>query len=289
VKILLLGSSGFLGNYIYNQLNKKFNIYTNGRKKRKKELTNYIILEKLIIKIKPDVLINTSGLTNIDICEKKPNKSKKINLNLLKNIFLIKKKYNLGFKLIHFSTDQMYSPKKNIQNTEKNKTKSLNTYVRHKLKAEKICLKNNSIVFRLNLIGKSYASKKSLTDMVYQNLLRKLKIVGFVDSFYSPLSVNTVSEIIEKIILKKKNHISGLFNLGSKNGISKYDLIVYFSKKIKLFDKNLIKKGKINAFCKTKRSKYNRLNNQKFIKKFNMNLPTTKSEINKIAKYYEKN
>lgn len=289
MKILILGSSGFLGGYIWKRLAKKFKVYSNGQKKRKNELTNNLILEKLIKKINPDVIINTSGLTDIDICEQYPNLSKKINLDLLNNIFLVKKKYNLDFKLIHFSTDQMYSPKKNIKNSENLNIKNLNTYTKHKLKAEKVCLKNKSIIFRLNLIGKSYATKQSLLDKVHSNLSKKMKVTGFIDSFYSPLSVNTVAKIIEKIIIGKKLHFSGIFNLGSKKGMSKYELIVYFAKKTKLYQKKLIEKSKINKICKTKRSKFNRLNSEKFMKKFNIILPETTSEINKVVKHYEKN
>ena len=289
MKILLLGSSGFLGIYLNKKLNKKFNVTTNGLNKRNNDLTKYINIEKIIQKVKPNIIINASGLTDIEVCQIKPELSKKININIIKNIFFVKKKYKLNFKFLHFSTDHMYCPKKNIKNKETLNINSVNTYTEHKLEAEKISLANDSLVFRLNLIGQSSSTKKSFTDWIYKKLKNEEEIIGFVDSFYSPLSAETVANIIKQLISKKLHNTLGLFNIGSKEGISKYNLIVHFSKKLGVFKQNLIKKGKINKLCKTKRSNYNRLNTNKFEKTFKINLPTIKSEINKVSKYYEKN
>jgi dTDP-4-dehydrorhamnose reductase len=288
VKILLLGSSGFLGIYLNKVLKEKFTVITTGLNKRKNDLTKYVNIKKLIEKTKPNIIINASGLTDIEICQSKPNLSEKINIDIIKNIFLIRKKNNFNFEFLHFSTDHMYNPKNNIKNNELMSTSPVNTYTKHKLQAEKICLTNNSLVFRLNLIGKSRSSKKSFTDWIYEKLKKNDEINGFIDSFYSPLSVETVAKIIKKIILKKLLCNSGIFNMGSKDGISKYNLIVDFSKKLGIYKKNLIKKNKINRMCKTKRSNYNRLNTNKFEKVFKIHLPFIKSEINKVTKHYEK-
>ena len=92
MKILLLGSSGFLGIYLNKKLNKKFNVTTNGLNKRNNDLTKYINIEKIIQKVKPNIIINASGLTDIEVCQIKPELSKKININIIKNIFFVKKK-----------------------------------------------------------------------------------------------------------------------------------------------------------------------------------------------------
>ena len=127
----------------------------------------------------------------------------------------------------------------------------------------------------------------SVLNSTNRNILKdNIKAESFDKSISS---VETVANIIKQLISKKLYNTSGLFNIGSKEGISKYNLIVHFSKKLGVFKQNLIKKGKINKLCKTKRSNYNRLNTNKFEKTFKINLPTIKSEINKVSKYYEKN
>ncbi len=289
MKILLLGSSGFLGRYLEKHLKEKYEVYTTGKKKRNLNLNNFKKIEEKILNINPDIIINSAGLTDIEVCENKPVLSKKINLNLIENIFYLKSKNKLEFSFFHFSTDHMYNPKKNIENKETSKTFAINTYTKHKLLAEKICLKNKALVFRLNLIGKSFSKKKSFTDWIYNQLKNKRKINGFIDSFYSPLTTDTVSEIIIKIISDQNYKKTGIFNIGSKRGISKFQLIKSFADGIGYTEKRLLKKSKINTVCKTKRSKFNRLNSNKFEKMFKIKLPNTSSEIKKVLKIYNEN
>ena len=82
---------------------------------------------------------------------------------------------------------------------------------------------------------------------------------------------------------------NGVYNLGSNNGISKYKLILLFSKKLNIYQKKLLNKSKINDFYKTQRTRYNRMNVTNFEKKFHIKLPTTIKEIINVTKSYDKN
>ena len=129
--------------------------------------------------------------------------------------------------------------------------------------------------------------KKSFTDWIYNNLKKNYKINGFVDSYYSPLSIITICKIIDKIIINNKLYKVGIFNLGSKHGISKYNLIKTFLSYLKMFKKNLIIKTKINNICSTFRTKNNRLCVKKFENNFKIKLPKTIFEIKKISNEYK--
>ena len=113
IKILILGSSGFLGKILTKDLQKtkNFRIFHNGINFKKVDLTNIAYLEKIILKSDPDILINCCGLTNLNICEINKKLSKKLNYEIIKNIFHIKKKRKLFYKVIHFSSDQLYDAK----------------------------------------------------------------------------------------------------------------------------------------------------------------------------------
>jgi dTDP-4-dehydrorhamnose reductase len=289
VKVLILGTSGFLGSYLFDKLKKEFKVFNTGIKKRNIDLTNFDEIEHKIITVKPNLIINSSGLANIEHCEKNINKSKKINVNILNHIFLIKKKYDLRYNVIHFSTDQVYNPKKNIKNKEMKYFKPINIYSKHKLMSEKICLKNKALVFRINILGKSHYKKDKFTDWIFDSFIKNDKIKGFSDSFYSPLCADTISAIILKCIKKKYYLFNGIYNLGSNNGISKYKLILLFSKKLNIYQKKLLNNSKINDFYKTNRTRYNRMNVSKFEKKFHIKLPTTLREIINVTKSYDKN
>ena len=99
MRILILGSSGYLGSQLYKSLKsiKKIRLFHNGLKRKKIDLTKFSELKEFIIRTKPNLIINCSGIANVDICEIKKKISYKINVSAIKNIFLIKKKLNLSF------------------------------------------------------------------------------------------------------------------------------------------------------------------------------------------------
>lgn len=139
MNILVLGSSGLLGKRLYDFLKsyKQLKVYHNGLSSRVLNINNRYELKKLIFKSNPSLIINASGITNIDYCEKRKNISYKVNVNLIKNIFNLKKKFNLSFFFIQFSTDQIYDSKKIIQNKENFKLKINNEYSKQKILQEK--------------------------------------------------------------------------------------------------------------------------------------------------------
>lgn len=287
-KILVLGSSGLLGSTIYHSLKKihTMKVSHNGIKRRKYDLTKITNIKSLLTSNKFDIIINCAAYTNIDYIEKNKLVTNKININLLRNIFFLKKKYNLRFNLIHFSTDQMYNFR-NIYHDEKSKIKCLNYYTTQKIKSEKICLKNKSLIFRTNFFGKKNKSTSNLTDWLFKSFTQQnKKFYLFDDIYFSPIYVKSLADIICKIIKKKKYKLTGVFNLGSKNGMSKKEFASIFAKKLKIYDKKKFLTSKSNAFFKVKRTKFMMMNVNKFEKFFLIKTKFLKSEIYKSTKEY---
>ena len=116
-KILVLGSSGFLGKYLCKYLKKKnLKVYEQGRKKNsqiKLDLLNKDKLKLVILKIKPDIIINLVAETNLEKCEKSLIYAKKMNIETIKNVVESINEIENNRKpfLIHFSTDNVYSGK----------------------------------------------------------------------------------------------------------------------------------------------------------------------------------
>lgn len=286
MNILIIGSSGLLGKKIYETIKqvKKLYVFHNGLNKRKYNLERINNLKKLILKSKPDLIINALGFTNIDFCEKN-KKSYLINVKIIKNIFLIKRKFKLEFKFIHFSTDQLYDSKNKKLNLENSKIVINNKYSKQKLDSERICLRNNALIFRTNFFGKTQSKNSSFTDWIVKKFKQKEKFYLFKDIFFNPLRTTTISKIILEIILKNKINIYGLYNLSSKGFINKSNFAIKFAKKIKIYRKNYtnINSSKI---LNVKRSKNMMMSNKKFIKDFKISLPTINDEIKNESKNY---
>ena len=89
MKFLIFGGNGFLGSFLYEYLKKKYSVHRISRKKRVGtfvgELNQKNIL-KILLKIKPDIIINTIALTDVDECELNKKKALDSNFKTLKNI-----------------------------------------------------------------------------------------------------------------------------------------------------------------------------------------------------------
>ena len=283
MKILILGTSGRLGNSLYNKLKVNNNVFHTGLKKRKIELNKYKKLEKLIKKVNPEIIINCVAKSDIDYCEKFRTKSNSVNVGIIKKIVSIKKNFDMKFKIIHFSTDQMYDTNK--KNKENSKNKINNYYTKQKIDSEKIAFANDAIVFRTNFFGFSNSKYKTFTGMLFKKLKKEEKLTLFNDVYFSPISLQTLSQIISKLIKNKIFFsIKGIYNLGSKNSITKKNFALKFLSK-RNFEYNSVG---VDSVCKVKRSKYMQMNIRKFEKKFKLKMPFIEKEIMKEKKLYEK-
>ncbi len=286
-KIIITGSSGKLGNHLVNSLSNDFKIFHFGRKKRKFDLTKKKKFENYILQIKPDFIINCAAITDIETCEFKKKHTEKVNVGIVKNLIDTKNRFNLSFKLIQISTDQMYDSSNVIKNHENQKSVINNNYTRQKLQAERISLKNNSIILRTNFFGFSNSgNNQTFTDWLYTEASRNSYIKLFNDVKFNPLSLITLSEIIKKIIKKNNKKIYGIYNLGSKSGLSKEKFALKFLKKFKKLN---YKSVSVNSVLKVKRSKNMIMNINKIQKKLNVKLPDINDEIRKEIKNYNNN
>ena len=280
--LFITGSKGLFGKVLINFLKKKkIKFQTLNRKKNKKYNQNYF--EKILKLYDFTHIINLAAYTNVDQSEKNKKHVDELNINFLEHICNAINKSKKDIKLIHFSTDQMYYDHK--LNSEKNK-KVVNYYTKSKIKSEEISKNINSLVFRTNFFGKSLSKNRlSFSDWIYKNLKKKQKIFLAEDLYFSPLSMHTLSEIIFKILHSKK---TGVYNLGSTEGKSRYEFGIEFSKILNL-DLNYINKVKMKELkLSAKRNKDMRMNIKKFERDFKIKLPSLKKEIAKESKNYEK-
>ena len=282
MNILIIGSSGNLGKSLYHHLKTKFKTSNNGLVKRKFDLKKKNQIKNLLEITYPKIIINCCGITNIDFCEKNKRKSSKINVQIVKNVLDFQKKF--GFLFIQISTDHLYDPEIRRASKEIDKIKINNEYSRQKRMAEKISLKYRSLIFRTNFFGKN--GKKTIDNWLYSNLKEKKKIYLFNDVFFNPLRLKSLNKIFEKILKDKKLFFKkGIYNLGSKNSISKEKFAKNFTKFLYLKHKDFVS-IKVNSYLKTQRSKNMVMNCKKFEKDFRIILPNVNDELLKESKNY---
>lgn len=241
-KIFLLGASGRLGSHWLPEL-KKFSIVISHQhkqfiksKKKKINLLNFKKTSQFCSTNNISIIINCTGYTNLEKCEKYKENAIIINYKIVKNITDVCLKNNI--KLIHISTDHLFDGKKKIY-TEKSKMKPVNMYAKTKIMAENYIKKNlkNFLILRTNFFLNS-KGKNTFLDFIIKKLKEGNKIYCWDNIFFSPLHVLNLIKLSNFLILNKK---VGIFNLSCNQSLSKYEFAVKIAKYLK-FDTNLIEK-----------------------------------------------
>src|SRR3989338_1141605 len=153
-KLLVTGGSGLLGAAIVYELHKYFEVYATYHNNQitskhasciKLDLTNKDEAERLIEKIKPDIIIHTAAMTDVDLCELKPELAKKINVGATEHIANACKKE--GIKLVHISTDYVFDGEKGNYK-ESDRMNPVDIYAKTKAEAEGLvkCVKAALII-----------------------------------------------------------------------------------------------------------------------------------------------
>ena len=240
-KMLVIGGTSLLGYKLLSNTN-DFELYASYNKNLinlknvetlKIDITNKKNCEK-IFDVKPDIIINTAAITNVDYCEKFERNAFDVNVTGTKNIAEIAEK--LGVKLIHISTDAVFSGDKKIY-LEEDEPNPISVYGKTKLESEKIVSKvNDSVILRPSVlfgwipfeyIKTIDESRKTMNfglwviDQLYKN--NKMSIVN--DQINTPTLADNLAENIIEII---KKDLTGIFHLSGLSCISRLD----FSKKI---------------------------------------------------------
>ena len=285
--ILIFGASGLLGSFLTNFLiSRKYDVLGFSRSSKNNlniDLLNQQKTIEVINKYKPSIIINLVGLTSVEDCETNINKAFLFNTHTAEVLSEAILRANNKCHLIHVSTDHLYNSETLAQ---ENQVQIVNNYAFSKYAGEIAVKKNDShTILRTNFVGRSIVKhRQSLSDLVFESAKNQsiLKILDDVE--FSPLSMITLSEMIELVINQKP---CGIFNLGSNSGMSKANFDLLFAKNLDLSTSYMQKINLKDAFfLKAPRPKNMKMNVSKFEGFFKIKLPTLEEEICKIAEEY---
>jgi len=243
-KILFTGGSSLLASNwgisiadryeVLFSLHKK-QISVNNIKFVKLNLSSYDELCLDLSLIKPDVLINCIGYTNIEQCELHPNLAFETNSDVPSMLAIVCKK--LGIKFVHISTDHLYDGRSSMM-SEVDKLFNFNIYGQSKIDAEKrVQEKNdNALIIRTNFFGWGTSYRKSFSDFIIENLRKKNKINLFKNVYFTPILIQDLANVVSQLIEYNK---AGIFNVVCDERVSKLDFGLKIAKIFNL-DSNLI-------------------------------------------------
>lgn len=236
--LLVLGASGLTG-YKAMQLGKsRFEMVGtyNIRNPLDKSLLKLDIskeddLKRIFHDIKPDIVLNTTALHNVDYCESHPDEAFKINVEAVgKMVDLCN---NLGSALVHLSTDFVFDGNKGNY-SEEDSPNPLSVYAKSKLEGERQVTRCNShLIIRTSVIygwtpletqGSTSSSGKPMNFALWalskMSKNEELKIVN--DQFTSPTLADVLAEATLSLAATTK---IGLYHVSGTSCLSRYEFV----------------------------------------------------------------
>lgn len=246
MKILITGSNGLLGQKIIygllgdtlcllpDEIRKKIKFkiqiiatakgenrlhQKNGYVYESLDITNKSEVVEVFSKHKPDVVINTAGMTNVDACETKKEECWNANVTAVQymadTITNLNTQYPiLNTHFIHLSTDFVFDGMKGSPYDENDKPNPLHHYALSKYEGEKVVMTSKlkwSIIRTIIIYGVvDDKSRSNLVLWVKNNLEKKQKINVITDQFRAP----TLSEdLAQGCILTAMKSAEGIFHI----------------------------------------------------------------------------
>ena len=222
--IIILGATGLIGHQVYFRLkaNKDFSVFSFAHRRKISADTilldarNESVLEKYIVDINPDVIVNCMGVL---IAEANRNPENAIFLNAyipqrLKNIA-----NGLDAKLVHISTDCVFSGRKGSY-SEGDARDADDTYGRAKALGE--VTESPHVTLRTSVVGPEI---KDGEELFHWFMSQEGKIKGFIRSLWSGVTTLELAKAVEWAIEKD---IQGLYHITNGVPINKYELLMLF-------------------------------------------------------------
>ena len=221
-KVLVLGSGGMLGHVVFTYLNdlNKYELFNSSYPKSFNsqsillDATDKLQIEKTIEEIKPNVIINCVGIL---IKGSQQNPANAIYLNSFLPHQLSQLQHEHGGRLIHISTDCVFSGKKGGYK-EDDFRDAYDTYGLSKALGEVI--NNIDLTLRTSIVGPEL--KENGEGLLHWFFNQNGKINGFINTYWSGVTTLFLASAIEKAI---DENITGLYHVTNGIKINKFDLL----------------------------------------------------------------
>lgn len=178
------------------------------------DITNKAEVEVVFFKHKPDVVINTAAMTNVDACETKREECWLANVTAMQ--YMVEVLDKIDAHLIHISTDFVFDGMKGSEYEENDKPNPLHYYALSKLEGEKIVMASKlkwAILRTIIVYGVVDGNTRSnLVLWVKNNLDKKQKINVINDQYRAPTLSEDLAQACIMAAMKKAEgiyHISG--------------------------------------------------------------------------------
>jgi dTDP-4-dehydrorhamnose reductase len=241
MKILITGSNGLLGQKLLHKLRQDFSVELIATSKGENRVSNkdcytYFDLDitdndaiaKLISREKPQVVINTAAMTNVDLCEDEKQDCDALNVEAVRHLADACEK--IDSHLIQISTDFIFDGEDGPYK-EEDEPNPLSYYGLSKLKSEQVLQAHSvkwTILRTIIVFGVGEKLIKGNIVLWAKGALEKGDPLNIIDDqFRAPTLAEDLADIC---ILAAKKKAFGVFNASGKDIMSIYEIVLRIAK-----------------------------------------------------------
>lgn len=291
MKILITGARGQVGTELVAQANDRdHEVHAFGSKDL--DISSAEQVQKTVLQIKPDVIINAAAYTAVDKAETEQESAYAVNSQGSENLALACKKMDIP--LLHITTDYVYDGEKQSPYLETDQPRPTGVYGASKLegdhKIEQIWPKH--IILRVSWVFGEFGNNFVKTMLRLAEQRDELSVVD--DQYGAPTSAKAISTCLLDIIETEQFNQSqcpwGSYNFQSDPGVTWYGFareIFHQAKQLGVINKEM----KLNPIPSSefptpvKRPANSKLNGKKIQEKFNIASANWKIDLSDMLKF----
>ena len=260
-RILITGSNGLLGQKLVDLLRKQASVdliatargnnrlpVTEGYTYASLDITVQEEVSDIFDQFKPDMVIHTAAMTNVDTCETDRDGCDVLNVNSV--AYLIEACEKHGTYLCHLSTDFIFDGADGPY-TEEGIANPISYYGESKLKAEQLLFTSKirwSIARTVLVYGiVPDMSRSNIVLWVKKSLEDGKTIQVVTDQFRTP---TLAEDLAMGCWLLAKDEVEGIFNISGSDFLTPYEMAVMTADYYGL-DKSLLQKADSSTFTQT--------------------------------------
>jgi dTDP-4-dehydrorhamnose reductase len=280
MKIVLLGKNGQLGWEFQHLLPSLGEVISLGQDEL--DVSDHRALQKALIELRPNLIINASAYTEVDLAETQTEAA--MNINAIAPGIMAETARKTNAVFIHFSTDYVFDGKTNTPYTENDRTNPLNVYGKSKLLGEENIAQAGDAYLILrtswvySLRGNSFVNKV----LEWSRKNKTLKIVS--DQISNPtwarMLAKTTTQAIAPNQINLLDHIQerhGIYHLAGSGYTSRYEwakqILANDSKPTEQLVQTIEPVSSLEFPTPAVRPLFSALNCEKFTETFSLRLP----------------
>ncbi len=283
-RVLILGARGLLGSSVvpaFRAAGLEVITHATAGADLTGDLTQRAAADAALRAAAPHVVLNLAAATNVDDCERDPDTAYRLNVRLVENLAAAIAAEGSRAHLIHISTDQIYDGDGPHAEDD---VRIKNTYAFSKYAGELAAAVVPATVLRTNFVGPSARDgRTSLTDWLRTAYTGDKPITVFDDVLFSPLAIGTLVEYLQLAVERRER---GVFNLGSREGLSKADFAYRFAEALGKPTDRLQRGDSSSVKLLAYRPKDMRMDSARFERVFGVTTPTLMQQIASLGAAY---